>query len=291
MSATVKNTNWLSGYTIVGGARIAYESGQPVHSCANCGQGIINVMFANGADGDVTLGLDCAERVGLTTAELREHYAHKFAAERAEANRRRAAIEHANRVAEAHAAATGLPEAQLVAARYAEAQAEAARRGLTLTNSHGPYAWHGGDNAIGHDYPWEVIEVGHWMGTGSATPRMILDAAKAMEAFTPAPWRGVADPINDVWSVDALFDLDGNLLPARRVLGKFGPVWAINDEHGTRWVNTSKAQDPERARKANAKKGVYEGKVEAPVIRTRSNGWWADTDVAPLVIVDNGLPG
>jgi hypothetical protein len=67
---------------------------------------------------------------------------------------------------------------------------------------------------------------------------------------------------------DALFDLDGNLVAAKLIEGKFGPVWGVlaSDDPRARivkWVNAFPVY-----RKTMEKKGYREGRVLA--------GAWAD---------------
>lgn len=75
---------WLRDFRVTGVGRegIKTDGGglAPSSSCANCGQGIINVVHAKHAsDGrTVKLGLDCAERVGLDRAEIRELMREKY---------------------------------------------------------------------------------------------------------------------------------------------------------------------------------------------------------------------
>jgi hypothetical protein len=71
-----------------------------------------------------------------------------------------------------------------------------------------------------------------------------------------------------VWEFDALFDLDGNMVAAKKVSTRYGPAWGIladDDPHGqfVAWFRESEAQDEARARKANARKGYYVGRVRA----------------------------
>lgn len=67
----------------------------------------------------------------------------------------------------------------------------------------------------------------------------------------------------------ALFDLDGNLVPAKLVSGRYGRVWGLlpNDDPRasfTGWFNPSNAENENVRRRNNAKKGYYEGTVLAP---------------------------
>lgn len=67
----------------------------------------------------------------------------------------------------------------------------------------------------------------------------------------------------------ALFDLDGRLVPAKLVGTRYGVAWGLlpsDNPHSafSGWFNPSAAEDPARARKANARKGYYVGAVAAP---------------------------
>ncbi|WP_128378528.1 hypothetical protein [Streptomyces cavernae] len=68
------------------------------------------------------------------------------------------------------------------------------------------------------------------------------------------------------WNFRGLFDLDGNLVPAVRVEGRWGWSWKLLDEHGrcAGWFNESKAKTEERRVAAHAKKGYYVGIVRVP---------------------------
>lgn len=72
------------------------------------------------------------------------------------------------------------------------------------------------------------------------------------------------------WDYHALFDLDGNLIPAKYLETRYGWSWALlasddPDSHIIGWFNESSAQDPARARTNNAKKGFYLGLVRVPI--------------------------
>lgn len=106
------------------------------------------------------------------------------------------------------------------------------------------------------------------------------------------------------WEFPALFDLTGNLVPARRhTIKKDGRTrysWMLLTPEGRKagWFNPSQAEDPARARANNAKRGYFVGRVLAPAkaelsgnhittltpAATRTDGGWS-TDVE---VVDNG---
>ncbi|MFF7198294.1 hypothetical protein ACFZAM_31880 [Streptomyces sp. NPDC008079] len=104
-----------------------------------------------------------------------------------------------------------------------------------------------------------------------------------------------------MWKFPALFDLDGNLVAAKDVQTKFGWSWMLLDADGrpSGWFNPSKAENPDTARRNNAKKGYYVGAVLAPAYADLQGG--SITSVTPVVIrkdggysadvtvVDNGL--
>jgi hypothetical protein len=102
------------------------------------------------------------------------------------------------------------------------------------------------------------------------------------------------------WELDGLFDLDGNLVPAKEIETRFGYSWMLLDERGrcAGYFNESKAKDKARRVAANAKKGYYVGRVRVPVyaalaggniacvmpiVRRKDDGFSADAE-----IVDNG---
>lgn len=216
MAATgTAQRNWLVDYVPTG----CFYADDYHRTCANCGQGIANVVTAqHRTTGEhVFLGLDCAERVGLTDAQLRDHYAEKFAAERS------------NRQA---------------ANRRAKRQAEAAAR---------------------------------------------LAAAPSPP---PQPFRFVrpADDPDALYYDEALFDLDGELVCAKPVSTRYGRSWMVMDRwdgEPVAWFKPSSAKDEGRARKADAAKGYYVGWA-GWVANGSHNRRWANRDLAPVALEDNG---
>lgn len=70
-----------------------------------------------------------------------------------------------------------------------------------------------------------------------------------------------------MWSFSALFDLEGNLVPAKEVYGQYGAFWSLLDDEGNRTgatFNESQAQSEKVRDRNNAKKGFYFGAVLAP---------------------------
>lgn len=58
------------------------------------------------------------------------------------------------------------------------------------------------------------------------------------------------------WTFQGVADLDGNLLDAKEVEGRFGWVWLIRNADGSvSWFNESEAKNGERRKAANARKG------------------------------------
>jgi hypothetical protein len=104
-----------------------------------------------------------------------------------------------------------------------------------------------------------------------------------------------------LWVFPALFDLDGNLAPAKAVYNQFGRGWLLLDEHDRptgRWFNESNARNDVTYVRNNAKKGFYVGLVRVPAYATlkgasitsvaavavrRDGGWSRDAE-----IVDSG---
>lgn len=73
---------------------------------------------------------------------------------------------------------------------------------------------------------------------------------------------------NDRAWFPALFDLEGNLVAAKLIDGRYGLVWGLlesddPDSPITGWFNPSRAADDDRYRANNAKKGYYIGGVMA----------------------------
>lgn len=89
----------------------------------------------------------------------------------------------------------------------------------------------------------------------------------------------------------ALFDLDGNPVPARRVDTPYGHSWGLIDPENpegrfTGWFNPSKASNPVTERANNAKKGYYVGRVRVRAALDRYTDPFPTPDV--VEIVDNG---
>lgn len=104
-----------------------------------------------------------------------------------------------------------------------------------------------------------------------------------------------------MWSFPALFDLEGNLIPAREVYGEYGAFWSLLDDEGNRTgatFNESRAQNEKIRLRNDARKGVYVGEVLAPAwVATRgqsvtsvachiarSDGGWDPS----VMVIDNG---
>jgi hypothetical protein len=120
-----------------------------------------------------------------------------------------------------------------------------------------------------------------------------LNAAEHHLAAELAAQGGVAE-------FAALFDLDGNLVPAVRVDGQWGWSWKLIDARGrcAGWVSESKANTEARRVAAHAKKGYYVGRVRVaahaelaggniacvmPIAVRNDGGYSADAE-----IIDNG---
>jgi hypothetical protein len=68
-------------------------------------------------------------------------------------------------------------------------------------------------------------------------------------------------------------DLDGNLLDAKEVEGRFGWVWLIRNPDGTvAWFNESEARNGERRRMANARKGYKLVECMVPAVVMMGGG-------------------
>lgn len=79
---------------------------------------------------------------------------------------------------------------------------------------------------------------------------------------------------NGMTETRALFDLDGNLIPAVHGWSDFGEYFIILDAEGNKditrgrkgFFNPSQAEDDDKARAADAKKGFFVGTVRVPAI-------------------------
>jgi hypothetical protein len=72
------------------------------------------------------------------------------------------------------------------------------------------------------------------------------------------------------WDYHAIFDLEGNLIPAKYLETRYGWSWALleSDDADSRiigWFNESAARDPKKARANNAAKGFYVGLVRVAI--------------------------
>jgi len=100
------------------------------------------------------------------------------------------------------------------------------------------------------------------------------------------------------WATPALFDLQGNLVPATYRKGDYGWYWGILDPANPRgkflgFFTESSSLNPATARRNNAKKGYYVGTVNVPQHEARRTAraeslieYWQ----AGARIVDNGQP-
>ena len=97
--------------------------------------------------------------------------------------------------------------------------------------------------------------------------------------------------VSFMFDFEALFDLDGNLLDARRVTSHYGGIrWMITDADGERrFVSESMAASEATARRNNAKKGFYVGCIRAAAFYDRRDGI-RRVESLPFDVLDNGLP-
>lgn len=88
----------------------------------------------------------------------------------------------------------------------------------------------------------------------------------------------------------ALFDLAGNLVPAKQMQGQWGTYWAVLDDNGRitgTWFTPSKSSNARRARAADAAKGYYVGYVMAAA-KAEIRGGNATSCSAVAVRTDGG---
>lgn len=100
------------------------------------------------------------------------------------------------------------------------------------------------------------------------------------------------------WDFIALFDLEGNLVPAKYIETRYGMAWAlleVNEDESIQrivgWFNESKARNEETARRNNEKKGYRLGTVRAACYLNLQNGHVVRTDgeySTRVDIVDDG---
>jgi hypothetical protein len=105
------------------------------------------------------------------------------------------------------------------------------------------------------------------------------------------------------WEFPALFNLDGEQVPAKLVQTRYGLSWMLLDAEGrcAGWFNRSKAQDEAKAKAANERKGYRIGRVraDAVVVMEEGGAWQLYPVIVPrsrddvafgrnVEIVDNG---
>lgn len=101
-------------------------------------------------------------------------------------------------------------------------------------------------------------------------------------------------------SFPALFDLDGNQVPAVRVDGQYGMCWKLlNPAPGEKpWFGESQARKPGVARMNDAKKGYYVGRAAVPAVADTAGNrvsFWAvirpvdQYGYTPGEVIDNGI--
>lgn len=127
---------------------------------------------------------------------------------------------------------------------------------LTYSINHTAAEWRAKAAACGQRAAdsWERSDTDGFLSqwASSSTQALYLAAADLAEEGHKSEFR-------------AVFDLEGNLLDARQVEGRYGWVWLIKlPGGGVAWFNESEAQKPETARRNNAKKGYYLGVVRRP---------------------------
>jgi hypothetical protein len=96
-----------------------------------------------------------------------------------------------------------------------------------------------------------------------------------------------------VWEFEAIFDLEGNHVPAKEIKTQYGWSWMLLDGEGQRtgWFNPSQARNPATARANNAKKGFYLGTVKfaaTVVLGGGGTGLSGALSVRPIVVPVSG---
>lgn len=110
-----------------------------------------------------------------------------------------------------------------------------------------------------------------------------------------------------MWDFPALFDLDGNLVPAKEIKTCYGWAWMLLDENGRclrdengrgQFFGDSQARSEKVRRRNDAKKGFYVGRVRVPAKAELRGGNICTVMAIPVrcddgfsadaLIVDNG---
>lgn len=93
----------------------------------------------------------------------------------------------------------------------------------------------------------------------------------------------------------ALFDLDGNVISTHSGWGQYGPYFRLTDEaaerFGRRFVNPSRANDPEREHANNAKKGFAVGTIRVAAYADYRGKSMMSVGVAILPVVGDLIEG
>lgn len=95
---------------------------------------------------------------------------------------------------------------------------------------------------------------------------------------TAAEYRAAADLADNEGRTDfqALFDLDGNLIPARCVETRYGWSWVYDDEDGnSHWFSESHAKKGATRKANDAKKGYQLGSVNQKAYVTLGGGGYS----------------
>ena len=97
-----------------------------------------------------------------------------------------------------------------------------------------------------------------------------------------------------MWEFSALFDLRGNLVPAKEVKTPYGYSWGLLDEANPEgrflgFFNPSKAQSDSRRFKANAAKGYRMGRILAPAKAVLRGGKCMTSVCACVARTDGGF--
>lgn len=258
----------LQHFKLVGFQRRTYQAApdapiQPGGCCWHCGAGIMNcVIVEHTQTGQTeTIGLDCAERIGLDSRQVRQMLRDRYAAERAEA---KAASRERERAATARYGQHG------TSSRHDEGGCRC--KACVEANQHGDHG------------TLERYETGcRCTDCRTVAPHGTLDQFRTSECLCPACVQVAVEQGGYALQDRAILLHYPSCEPvegARVVNGRYGQSWVFDSPNGTEWVS---AYPKRRATITN------KGYLEAPalfLVRHGRNGTYVVGQIEPPT-VDN----
>lgn len=261
--------------------------GEPYRAGGTCSHCSTAIRYAVIIESPVTgatrkIGMDCAARVGMNKDQLRAMNRSLYAHRRSE-KRKESAKKHREKN---FLSADDYPpeEVDRIAEHFRLGQRMAARRAGKPADELTPDDVH---QAFPHVMSYNAMTAAHsFQEEGGCWKKDFEKASDHLSSWSMPPFKP-----EHTATIEALFDLEGNLLTANQRTTRFGLAW-YSDELG--FASTSEAQKPETRRKNNAKKGFYVGRITVEAAQARDGHTWVpkDKNYQPeriVVIEDNGL--